>query len=90
MTTALLALDSQLLDGATWLMAVMHSGIGGESNPLAVALYGRGGLGLVVVVKVTAAALLAILAWKLEGRRWAYVPAILGIFGAITNLLAFA
>jgi hypothetical protein len=88
MIVALLALDSQLLDGATWLMAVGHSGIGGEGNPLAVALYGRGGIDLVLVVKVLAAAALASIAWRLQGSRWALVPAIIGIVGALTNLLA--
>ena len=90
MTAALLAFDTQLLDGATWLLAVAHAGIGGESNPMAVALYHRGGLELVLVIKVLAAVLLSILAWRLEGRRWALVPAVLGIVGAVTNLLAFA
>lgn len=90
MTAALLALDTQLLDGATWLLAVAHVGIGGEGNPMAIALYHRGGIELVLVVKVIAALLLGILAWRLQGRRWAYVPAVLGIAGAITNVLAFA
>ncbi len=90
MTAALLALDTQLLDGATWLLAVARDGIGGESNPMAIALYHRGGVELVLVVKVLAALLLALLAWRLQGRRWAYVPAVLGIVGAITNLLVFA
>ncbi len=89
MTAALMTLDSQLLDGATWLLAVLHSGIGGESNPMAVALYGRGGLGLVLAVKVAAAAALALIAWRLAGSRWSYVPAVFGIIGAVTNVLAF-
>lgn len=90
MIAALLALDTQLLDGATWLLAVAHTGIGGESNPMAIALYHRGGVELVLVIKILAAILLALLAWRLQARRWAYVPAVLGLVGAITNLVAFA
>ena len=90
MIAALLALDTQLLDGATWLLAVAHDGIGGESNPMAIALYHRGGVELVLAIKVMAAVLLAVLAWRLQGRRWAYVPALIGIVGALTNLIAFA
>ncbi|HYM83611.1 MAG TPA: hypothetical protein VEY67_05640 [Candidatus Dormibacteraeota bacterium] len=90
MTVALLALDSQLLDGATWLMAVARTGIGGESNPMALALYAHGGTGLVLLVKIAAATVLALVAWRLDGRRWALVPAMFGVFGAITNILAFA
>jgi hypothetical protein len=90
MIAALLALDTQLLDGATWLLAVARAGIGGESNPMAIALNHRGGVELVLVVKIVAAILLAALAWRLQGRRWAYVPAVLGLVGAITNVVAFA
>jgi Domain of unknown function (DUF5658) len=89
MIAALLALDTQLLDGATWLLAVAHAGIGGESNPMAIALYHRGGVELVLIVKIVAAILLAVLAWGLRRRRWAYVPAVLGLLGAITNVIAF-
>ena len=90
MITALLALDTQLLDGATWLLAVAHGGIAGESNPMAIAIYHRGGVELVLVIKILAAVLLAVLAWRLQRRPWAYMPAVLGIVGAITNLIAFA
>ncbi len=90
MRTVLLALDGQLLDGATWLLAVAHAGIAGEGNPLAVAMYQRGGIELVLAVKVGAALALGFLAWELRGRRWALVPAIIGIAGAATNLLALA
>ncbi len=81
---ALLALDAQLLDLATFLLAVHAVGIGGESNPLAVAL----GPAAVAVAKAVGAALCALLAWRLSPSRWSLLPAAVGIFGACTNVAA--
>jgi hypothetical protein len=89
-SAALLALDAQLLDGMTWLLAVRSAGIGGESNPIAIAAHGAGGLELVLVAKLVGAVLCAAIAWRLAGRRWALLPAIVGLVGALTNIGAVA
>ena len=81
---AILTLDAQLLDLATWLLAVRAVGIGGEANPIAVAA----GPELVIVGKVAGAILLALLAARLAPSRWALLPAIVGVFGAVTNVMA--
>ena len=90
MIAALLALDAQLLDGATWILAVRAAGIGGESNPLAIVAHGAGGLELVLVAKLVGALVLALLAWRLAPRRIALLPALVGIAGAVTNMAAWA
>ncbi len=88
MTAALLALDAQLADGLTFALAVSRWGIGGESNGAAAALYGSGGIETVLAVKLAGALALALLAWRLSPRRWALLPALVGIVGAVTNLWA--
>lgn len=99
MIAALLALDAQLLDGATWILAVRAAGIGGESNPVAVAAHAGGGLELVLVAKLVGALAAAAAAWWLAGRRFerhprlrsiVLAPAVLGLFGAVTNVVAWA
>ncbi len=86
MTAALLALDAQLLDGATFALAVSRWGIGGESNGAAAALYGTGGIEAVLAVKFAGAVALALLAWRLSPRRIALLPAVVGLLGAATNV----
>ena len=81
---AILALDAQLLDLATWLLAVRAVGIAGEVNPIAVAA----GPELVVVGKVAGALALAVLAARLAPSRWALLPAMVGRFVAATNVMA--
>ena len=81
---AILTLDAQLLDLATWLLAVRTVGIGGEANPIAVAA----GPELVIVGKVAAALLLALMAARVAPSRWALLPAIGGLVGAATNVMA--
>ena len=90
MTPLLLALDAQLLDGMTWLLAVNARGIGGESNVAAAGLYGAGGFELVLAVKGAGALAAALIAWRLAPSRWALLPAVMGLIGAITNVWAIA
>ena len=88
MTAALLALNYQGLDLVTFLLAVTRLGIGGESNALAGGLYAAGGLPAVLAVKAAGAIAAAIIAWRLAPSRWALLPAVVGLFGAATNLAA--
>lgn len=85
---ALLAVESQVLDAATWLLAVGRAGIGGEANPLAATLFHAGGVDGVLALKLVGAIVLAALAARLAGRWWALLPAVVGLLGALTNLAA--
>jgi hypothetical protein len=83
----LLVLEAQLLDAATWVLAVRRVGIHGEANPLVVAVYRQAGIDGVLALKLAAALALCALALRLSGRWWALLPAVIGIAGALTNLL---
>jgi hypothetical protein len=82
----LLTIEAQLLDALTWVMAVRRVGIRGEANPLVVAAYHTAGIDGVLAIKLLAAAALCAIAVRLPGRWWALLPAIVGLFGALTNL----
>ncbi len=85
---ALLAFAAQVLDGATWLIAVRVRGLSGELNPLAVALGGLSPL-LVFAIKVWAGVALAAIVLTMEDHKWfARLPALVGLLGAATNVLA--
>ncbi len=86
-TLALLALEAQLLDALTFCLALRAAGIGGESNPLMAGIYHAGGLTAVLAFKLAGALLVTLLARRVPPR-WALLPAVMGLVGALTNLLA--
>lgn len=90
--TLLVLITAQLADLATFGLAVRVLGIADEIGPLRV-VYRMGGFGAVAFAKLLAvAAMIAILEIysRRTGRgRWlAIIVAAMGVFGAITNILA--
>jgi hypothetical protein len=81
-----LAFGALLADGAAWALAVRSVGIGGESNPVAVALFAAGGLQAILAAKVVQAFLAATITHRLRGSRWSLLPAMVGLFGAATGI----
>lgn len=88
---ALLAIDALLLDLAAYLVAVQLLGPAGEANPVVLGLPGQGA---VVAAKLAQAAAAGAIVWWLAGRPYrrvravAYLPAVVGLFGAATAVLA--
>ena len=87
MRLVLLTLGAQMADLAASTLAARHVGIGGESNPMFAALWATPAL--FVAVKAAGAIALALLALHVP-RRLALLPAIAGLVGAGTALVALA
>jgi hypothetical protein len=90
--TLLLLITAQLADLATFGLAVRESGIGGELGPLRIAYY-VGGFGAVACAKLIAVAVMLVIiqlySRRTGGGRWlALVVAVMGVFGALTNVIA--
>ncbi len=90
--TLLLLVTAQLADLATFGLAVRESGIGGEAGPLRIA-YRMGGFGAVASAKLIGVlvmiAVIQLYSRRTGGGRWlAIVVAVMGILGALTNVLA--
>lgn len=82
----LIVLTAQLADLAAFAVAVPVTGIGGEANPLMTGLWAQAGLGGVIAFKTGGALLLAAIVPRLG--RWWLLPALAGIAGAITAIVA--
>ena len=90
--TLLLLVTAQLADLATFGLAVRESGIGGEVGPLRI-LYYVGGFGAVACAKLIGVAVMMVIiqlySRRTGGGRWlALVVAVMGILGAMTNVVA--
>ncbi len=90
--TLLLLITAQLADLATFGLAVHALGIAGEVGPLRV-LYRMGGFGAVALAKLVALgvmiAILELYSRRTGHGRWlAILAATMGVFGALTNVLA--
>ena len=83
-----LALGALLVDGAAFALAVERVGIGGEAHPIAVAVFAAGGIQAILAAKVAQAIAAALVTHRLRATRWSYLPAIVGMFGAVTALAA--
>lgn len=79
-------LTAQLADLAAFAVAVPVAGIAGEANPLMAGLWAHAGLGGVIAVKTAGAIVLAALVPRLG--RWWLLPALAGIGGAVTAIVA--
>ncbi len=91
-TTLALAVAAQLLDLATFGLTVSRLGPSGEIGPLGT-VYRMGGFGAVAAGKglgiLIMVALLEYYAWRIGGgRKLALLMAAVGIFGALTNVVA--
>jgi hypothetical protein len=84
---ARLVLVAQLSDLAAFLLAVRAVGLGGEANPIVLAIVGAVGIGGLVLVKIIGALALAAIASRVP-RRYGLLPVVLGAFGAMTAILA--
>lgn len=86
MTLAWLVGLSQIADGLSWPLAFGH---GSELNPLALSLFGAGGLGMLWALKALAALALAlgVLAYPRRGRLFLWLG-IIGYVGCLSNLVA--
>ncbi len=90
--TLLVLITAQLADLATFGLAVRVLGIADEIGPLRV-VYGVGGFGAVALAKLLAVAvmiaILEVYSRRTGHGRWlAILVAAMGVFGAITNILA--
>ena len=90
--TLLVLITAQLADLATFGLAVRVLGIADEIGPLRV-VYSMGGFGAVALAKLLAVAIMIAILEVYSRRtghgRWlAIIVAAMGVFGAITNILA--
>jgi hypothetical protein len=89
-TLLLLALTAQLEDLATFGLVVRAQGIGGEIGPLRL-LYAVGGFDAVALAKCAAIGVIVWMLGRLSARHQrplALLVALLGVFGAATNVWA--
>ena len=90
--TLLLLVTAQLADLATFGLAVRESGIGGEVGPLRIVYY-VGGFGAVAGAKLIGVAVMLVIIQLYSrrtggGRSLALLVAVMGVLGALTNVIA--
>lgn len=92
MIAPLIVLVAHGLDALTFLWAVDLWGVGGESNPIAQAVYAAAGLGGLLLLKAGGAAVASAIVAR--ARHWRtgklLFASAAGILGAVTNLTAVA